>query len=239
MGSNIYNSCLIPVSNQRTPFTIEDWDGVDGTDDPVPGVDYMVNSGVCLSKYSFNTGSYIPIQKLTSQLSPYEKGAKIFIEFGILGNLQCSGATVKCEKVGKDAPKDGWTTYPDFFKIEPGFEFDDKGRVKKYRDGARQTKAYALVGYATEDTNKNGDEVQSSSSSSSSSSVVPGGNPFQSSSSSSSSITAPTWIQILDTNLILVATIASGIPCAIPFPFYNNTLKHYYACINPTLADTI
>jgi hypothetical protein len=237
MAYKVYNHCIVPVSSQRTPFTIEDWDGRGGNSTPIPGVDYMVNSGVCLSKYSFNTGSYIPIKNLVSKLDPYQEEAKIFIEFGIMSNLQCSGAMVKCEKVGKDAPEDGWTTYPDLFKIEPGFEFDDKGRVKKYRDGARQTKAYVLVGYAASDPNKNGDNVQKSSSSSSSSTSTPGGNPFQSSSSSSS--TAPTWIQILDTNLILVATIASGIPCAIPFPFYNNTLKHYYACVDPNLADTI
>jgi hypothetical protein len=191
-------------------------------------LNFIVGPGVVFSKYSYDTGSFVPIPNLEVNIPYKEKNQKLYLEFTILSNLQVSGANVKCEKVGKESPKGGWTNYPELYKIEPGFEFHPDGRLKTYRAGARQTKAYALIGYTTDDEFKNSD--QKNTVPSSSSSTQP---PGSSSSSSSSSI--PTWVQILDTDIMMVTTVASGIPCTIPFPYLGNGGRKHVAILkNPS-----
>ena len=194
------------------------------------GVNVMIGPGVVFSKYSYETGSFVPIDNLEKNIPYKEKNEKLYLEFTILSNLQVSGASVKCEKVGKQAPAGGWTNYPELYKIEPGFEFHPDGRLKTYRAGARQTKAYALIGYTLDDEFKNSD--QKNQVPSSSSVTPPSGPDGQTSSSSSSSV--PTWLQILDTDLIMVATVASGIPCAVPFPYIGNGGRRHFSILkNP------
>jgi len=207
---NRFNFLEVPQSNPDISFKILEASGI--TD----GIKVLIGPGVVFSKYSYETGSFVTIPNLGQNIPYKEKNEKLYLEFTILSNLQVSGALVKCEKIGEDAPPGGWTTYPDLFKIEPGFEFHPDGRLKTYRAGARQTKAYALIGYTLDDEFKNRSREQNEVASSSSSSLP------SSSSSSSSSSSTPTWVQILDSDLIMVTTVASGVPCTIPFPYLGN-----------------
>ena len=165
--------------------------------------DYYIGDGVCYSTFSLATGSFIKISGLNTPFT-WEKDEKVFIEFDVATNLGVRNARIKHEKVGTNAPTDGWTNYPYFYKIEPQDEFTN-GRVTKIRDGKRQLKAYALVGYLTNDINKNGDNNNSSS-------------------SSSSQLSSP--IQILKENILLINSVVSGVPCTVPFPYFQGGLIH-------------
>jgi hypothetical protein len=160
------------------------------------GSGYMVSNGVCFSSFSYNTGSFIPISGLLRQLE-FKNNEKIYIEFTILPNLQVSGAQIMCNEVG--TPND-WPTYPNMFEIKPNDILDDKGRVKTIVNGKKQTKCYSLIAYRQDDEEKNG----------ANSPTVP---------ENASSVP----IQILNTDIIMLASVVSGIPVIFPSPFYGGT----------------
>jgi hypothetical protein len=165
------------------------------------GSGYMVSNGVCFSTFSYDTGSFIPIKGLNEKLE-FKTNEKIYIEYTMLSNLQVSGAKIMCNQVGT---ADDWATYPNMFEIKPNDTLDDKGKIKTIVNGKRQTKCYSLIAYRTDDTTKN-------SISNKFSKTVNGSDP----------------IQILDTDVILLATTVSGVPVVFPSPFYGGT-THFNA----------
>lgn len=162
------------------------------------GSGYMVKDGVCFSTFSYNTGTFIPISGLNERLD-FTRNSKIYIEYTILPNLQVSGASVKCTQVGT---RENWPTYPDMFYITPSDITDSNGRVTTIVNGKRQVKAYSLVAYIQNDQFKNGGMVATRTDNS-----------------------LNNIVQILDTDLILLATVVSGVPVIFPSPFYGGT-KH-------------
>lgn len=178
---------------KNIPFEIVPWTG--------DGSGYMVSNGVCFSTFSYNTGSFIPIKGLNQQLA-FAPNQKIYIDFTILPNLQVSGAEIKCTTVGAEAGNVNqnnpnlWKSYPDMFWINPTDEFDSSGRVRKLVDGKRQIKCYSLIGYRSDDTNKNG-----------------GTKPPPTDGESFSPV------QILSTDIILLASMMSGVPVIFPNPY--------------------
>lgn len=156
----------------------------------------VVSDGVCFTSFSFNTGSFLPIEGLNTPL-PFEKNSKVFIEINMLRNLQPSGnAVIKCEPVGPES--NSWVNYPELFEIRPQDEYDENGRVIKFVDGKSQTKCYALIGYAMDDTSKNG-----SSSGKDSNEGEPAG-----------------LVQLLNTNIILLASVVSGVGVVFAAPYF-------------------
>lgn len=180
-----------------------------------------VADGVCFSSFSFNTGSFLPIENLNKEL-PFEKDSKFFIEINLMRNLQPSGnAIVKCAPVGTE---DSWPNYPELFEIQPKDEYDDTGRVIKYVDGKSQTKCYVLIGYAMNDSSKNGPNNAGNSSSSTSSN--------SSSNSSSGSNNDPKGIvQLLKHNFILLASVVSGVAVVFGSPYFEGH-THELACLD-------
>jgi hypothetical protein len=191
-----------------TPFEIVPWTGEQEG--------YMVSNGVCFSTFSYNTGSFVPIKGLNTRFD-FNGNEKIYIDFTILPNLQVSGAEIKCTKVGAElGPVSNqnnptrWNSYPDMFWINPKDEMDSSGRVKKLVDGKRQIKCYSLIGYRSDDTNKNG-----------------GTNPPPPDTGSFSAV------QILNTDIILLASIFSGVPVVFPSPYLGGT-NHLNSLVTPT-----
>jgi hypothetical protein len=173
----------------REPFKIKKIVGED-----IPDNSYYVESGVCFSSFSFDTGTFVPIKGLGSG-SRYQltDNKKLYIDIDILPNLQVSGAQIKCEKTNTP---DIWTNYPNMIEIKPSDEVDKDGRVTKIIDNKKQTKCYVLIGYDRNDTLKNGGkegEAQDPS--------VP--------------------VQILNTDFILLASVVSGVPVVFPCPYFN------------------
>lgn len=155
---------------------------------------YYVENGICFSSFSFDTGSFVPIQGLgTGENYILEDDKKIFIDISILPNLQVSGATVRCETVGSNG--DFWKSYPNMVEIKPEDEVDENGRVTKLIDGKVQTNCYVLIGYRADDQTKNG--------------PTPTETPSR------------TPVQILNTNIILLASVVSGVPVIFPAPYFN------------------
>jgi hypothetical protein len=176
------------ASVANTPFKVTNWTG--------QGSGYMVSNGVCFSTFSYDTGSFIPIQGINTQLN-FASNQKIYIEYTILSNLQVSGAKIVCSEVGS---KDNWPTYPSMFEIKPNDTLDEKGKIKTIVNGKRQTKCYSLIAYRKDDSKKNSISAPSSK-------TVNGSDP----------------VQILDTDIILLATTVSGVPVVFPSPFYGGT----------------
>jgi hypothetical protein len=170
--------------------------------------EFYVGDGVCYSTYSLETGSFLNIQNLNTPFS-WERDQKIYIEIDVAMNLGAKKAVIKNEFVGEAAPEDGWKNYPYFYKIEPQDDFNN-GRVTKVRDGKRQLKCYVLIGYLSDDSNKNGDGI--------------GGDESESSNSD-----AYDPVQILKENILLVPSIVSGVPCLAPFPYFKGGLTHLLA----------
>lgn len=166
---------------------------------------YMVEEGHCFSTFSYGTGSMIPIQGLNKSF-PFEKNQKFYIDFTILPNLQVEKAEIKCTTVGeavedKNDPET-WSSYPDMFYIQPSDEIDEEGRVTTIAEGKRQIKCYVLIGYRQDDETKNGvdsPEVPETLSNSS--------NP----------------VQILFDDIILLASMVSGVPIVFPAPYFDAT----------------
>ena len=160
---------------------------------------YYVESGVCFSSFSFDTGSFVPIRGLGTGVPPYtlEDNKKLYIDMTITRNLQISGAEVKCTEVGTS---NYWKNYPNMIEIQPQDVVDANGRVTKIVDNKVQTKCYILIGYNKNDTQKN--------------KAIDGGtepNP--------ESVSSP--VQILDTNFIMLASVVSGVAVVFPSPYFN------------------
>jgi hypothetical protein len=155
---------------------------------------YYIENGICFSSFSFDTGSFVPIQGLGTGTSyVLEDDKKFFIDISILPNLQVSGASIRCETVGADG--DFWKNYPNMIEIKPEDEVDEDGRVVKLIDGKVQTNCYVLIGYRADDQTKNGPTP------------------------TETLLKNP--IQILDTNIILLASVVSGVPVIFPAPYFN------------------
>jgi hypothetical protein len=177
------------------PFAIKKQIGVE-----YPDNSYYVETGVCFSSFSFDTGSFVPIKGLGSGTHyVLEEDKKLFIDISILPNLQVSGAEIRCENVGPNGLF--WEEYPNMIAIKPKDELDENGRVKKILDNKKQTNCFVLIGYRDDDVTKNG-----------------GPNPLP-----SGAVKKP--IQILDSNFILLASVVSGVPVIFPSPYFNGR-KH-------------
>jgi len=195
----IFSRMLSPVDRTTTPpFQIKE--SVGGA---VSG--YVVSDGYCFSTFSYGTGSYIPIEKLNTPF-PFKENEKFYIDFTITPNLQVEKAEIKCSKTGPEAtigdksnPSE-WVSYPNMFYVQPEDQFDANGKVILLAEGKRQIKCYVLIGYRQDDTTKNG-----SNSLPVSGSYVGNRQP----------------VQILNDNIILLASMLSGIPAVFPVPYFN------------------
>lgn len=165
----------------------------------IPENSYYVESGVCFSSFSFDTGSFVPIRGLGTGVPLYtlENNKKLYIDMTISRNLQISGAEVKCTEVGTS---DYWQNYPNMIEIKPQDVVDANGRVTKIVDNKVQTKCYILIGYNRNDTQKNRVSAES-----------PEPDPASPSSP----------VQILDTNFIMLASVVSGVAVVFPSPYFN------------------
>jgi hypothetical protein len=198
---NSYFSRMGTPQEFNAPFEIVPWTG--------EGSGYMVSDGVCFSTFSFNTGSFIPIKGLNERFD-FKQNEKFYIDFSVTQNLQISGAQIRCSKVGEDREVSAsdrsnplvWENYPNMIYIQPEDEFDEQGRVIRITDGKRQIKCYVLIGYRSDDTSKNGGQAAES---------AEGQNRESSP------------IQILDSNLILLASMFSGVPIIFPVPYFNGS----------------
>lgn len=166
---------------------------------------YMIQDGYCFSTFSYATGSMIPIQGLNKPF-PFEKNQKFYIDFTILPNLQVEKAEIKCTTVGgpvedKNNPET-WASYPNMFYIQPEDEIDEQGRVKTLSEGKKQLKCYVLIGYRQDDEEKNG----------------VGSDPVPEALENSSNP-----VQVLFDDLILLASIVSGVPILFPAPYFDAT----------------
>jgi hypothetical protein len=178
-------------SNINKPFEIKK---APSGKEPTSENSYYVENGICFSNFSFDTGSFVPIEGLgTGTTYVLEDDKKFFIDISILPNLQVSGASIRCETVGADG--DFWKNYPNMVEIKPEDEVDEDGRVVKLIDGKVQTNCYVLIGYRADDQTKNGPTPNE--------------------------IISRTPIQILDTNIILLASVVSGVPVIFPAPYFN------------------
>jgi hypothetical protein len=169
------------------------------------GSGFMVEEGHCFSTFSYGTGSMIPIQNLNKSF-PFEKNQKFYIDFTILPNLQVEKAEIKCTTVGEAAGDKNnpatWASYPDMFYIQPSDEIDENGRVKSLAEGKKQIKCYVLIGYRQDDEQKNG----------------PNSPPVPETLQTSSNP-----VQILFDDIILLASMVSGVPVVFPAPYFDAT----------------
>jgi hypothetical protein len=185
------SSRTLPKSFEIIPWTGE-------------GSGYMVSDGVCFSTFNFDTGSFIPIKGINQRFD-FNANEKFYIDFSIAGNLQVTGAEIKCSQIGIDEETSDrsnpstWGNYPNMIYVQPEDEFDDKGRVIRITDGKRQIKCYVLIGYRSDDTNKNGGT--------------------QTDNGNSNTPGSP--VQILNSDLILLASMYSGVPIIFPVPYLN------------------
>lgn len=168
---------------------------------------YNVESGVCFSSFSFDTGSFVPINGLGAGFNySLEDNRKLYIDIKILPNLQVSGASIECNEVGPNS--EYWKNYPNMIEFKPVDEVDKDGRVTKIVDNKKQTNCYVLIGYNAKDISKNGEVL-----------TVPNTVPSEP-------------VQILDTNIILLASVVGGVPVVFPAPYFNG-MKHFTATQDP------
>lgn len=155
---------------------------------------HYVDYGVIFTSFSFATGTFLHINGLKDPL-PFQENSKFYIEIDVLPNLQPENARIRCAPVGQS---DSWPTYPNLYQIEPQDEVDDRGVVKKIVNNKTQTKCYILIGYREDDSNKNGD----------------GSNYVPEDASNAA-------VQILNHNIILLASVVSGVPILFPMPYFD------------------
>jgi hypothetical protein len=192
-----------PTKTANYPFSVVPWTGAGRSG-------YMVSNGTAFSSFSFDSGSFVPIQGLNSFID-FQPNTKIYLDVTVLPNLQISGAQIKCTKVGSDAGAidnkinpSMWYNYPNMCYIQPGDITDSNGRVTHIVDGKRQYKSYLLIAYRSDDSNKNGNSVGAA----------------QSSSSQSNNFSV---VQVASNDIIYMASQVSGVPVIFPMPFFNGT----------------
>ena len=195
----MYFNSLITSDVTQPPFQIVSWSGAESG--------WMVREGYCFSTCSYDTGSYVPISGFNKRIL-IQDNAKVYIDITVEPNLQVSAAEIKCTQVGSEVgpPEDkndpeAWSSYPSMFYSQPDDEIDEEtGRVITVAEGKRQLKCYVLIGYGKSDTTKNG--VGSAAVSDEWSGAV---DP----------------VQILTTDLILLASMVSGVPVIFPSPYFD------------------
>ena len=156
---------------------------------------YYVDDGVIFTSFSFSTGTFLHIEGIKKDFK-FDKGNKFYIEMDVLPNLQVENAKIRCGAVGT---KGSWASYPDLYEIEPKDEMDSNGRVTKIVNGKTQTKCYVLVGYREDDPKK--DPTAKSTPDLKDASDSP--------------------VQILNHNIILLASVLSGVPLIFPMPYFD------------------
>jgi hypothetical protein len=187
----------VTVFSPLMPFKIEPFPTTGDNSDPK----YYIQSGVCFSSFSFDTGSFVPIEGLGTGFSyTLTDDKKFYIDISIYPNLQVSGASIRCETVGPEGSS--WKGYPNMIEIQPLDEVDENGMVTKFINNKTQTNCYILIGYRADDKTKNGRTP------------------------TETKLKDP--IQILDTNIILLASVVSGVPVVFPMPYFNG-LSHLTA----------
>jgi len=158
---------------------------------------YYVDNGVIFTSFSFSTGTFLHIEGIKEEF-PLNKNFKFYIEIDVLPNLQVKNAKIKCGEIGS---KDNWESYPDLYEIEPKDEVDSNGKVTKIVNGKTQTKCYVLVGYREDDSNKDPNA--------------------ESTPNLEKASEAP--VQILNHNIILLASVVSGVPVIFPMPYFDGS----------------
>jgi len=192
------------TSQEKKPFAIYN-----------SGENFFVDYGICFSTFNYGTGSYIPIKGFNTPFK-FNKGEKIYIDFSVSQNLQITDAEIKCSLVnqsegGDEENKDSktnpstWPNYPSMIYIQPQDQVDENGRVKVLAEGKRQIKCYVLIGLRDDD-NLNGEATISSNN--------------ENEEESENSTAVP--LQILNTNIILMASMHSGVPCVFPLPYFGD-----------------
>ena len=168
---------------------------------------YAVNDGICFSTFSYNSGSYVPIEDMNTAFS-LGKDFVVYLRFGISSNMQVTGASVMAGPVGNKAiGADFWKEYPDFYRISgpPAQTKNINGQnvVISVPDGRRQDSAFLMIGKCYDsvvDIEKNNNFIPVS---------------------SSSRQWTGFFVQHVNSNIILMGSNVSGIPILFPMPFWN------------------
>lgn len=204
-------------------FEIVPYEPSDGESESGNGVSgfYQVNDGYIYSTFSYDTGTFLPIRKSEKNKNSFglkekfefKQNSKVYLDITVLPNLQVESVEIKCTPVGKEADPGTdknnplqWVNYPNMIYSQPEDEFYEDGRVKTFAEGKKQIKCYVLIGYKQNDTLKNTES--------------------QKVDEQNESI-----VQILKTDLILLASMYSGIPIIFPMP-YLNAREHVMAIQN-------
>jgi hypothetical protein len=213
---------LQPPFSINNPFTIAKWTGQANNDKNSPL--FYVTRGTVLSTFSLDTGTFINIKGMENSY-PFCPNCKFYIEFTVLPNLQITGAELKCTRVGspdpnsvKDLYPSNWPSYPNLLHIEPKDVYDSNGKIQILKNGKRQGKCYALIGYRSDDSEQNGQSYDPN---------QPGG---QTQVDAGGLDFFP--IQVLQSDIIMVNVASNGTPCVVPMPYFNTT-NHYNAIVSP------
>ena len=223
--------------HQIMPFTLARWTGVDPNETQGMTNPYYVSRGCVLSTFSYSTGSFITIDGYDEHSyachEPFDFKAnhKVYIEFTITPNLQVSGhtAAIFCEMVGSNdpntitdlyptSPTTSWPSYPDLVHIEPKDVYNSDGSIKILKNGKRQGKAYALIGYRSDDDQPNGPAYN---------------NPnYNNNQSDNTGIGGFIPVQCFNSDIIMTTVAINGTPCVVPMPYFMTT-NHFNAVITP------
>jgi hypothetical protein len=209
------------------PFSVVKWTGQNPGSLKNP---FYVSDGVILSTFSYATGKMIPIKKVgkafaCNQVFDFQPNHKVYIEFTVYPNLQLSGASIYCERVGSPDPNnvkelypEDWPSYPDLVHIEPKDVYEN-GRIKILKNGKRQGKCYALLAYRSDDDEQDGQTYNQD------------GNSDNEGSQANNSGDNFMVVQSFNSDIIMVNVAINGTPCVVPMPYFNAS-NHYRAVIS-------
>jgi hypothetical protein len=167
----------------------------------------MVNDGIFYSTFSYAHDSYIPLKNLKKAFS-LGKDYVVYAEIGVSPNLQITGAQVVSSKVGAVAQEGQWKDFPDYYRIRPQDKTEVINKqtvVKEIKDGKFQEKAYVMLGQCV-------DEIPPYSKSYKIKSV-----------SSLANKWSGYFIQYVETNIIMMQSMISGVPVLFPMPFFGGS----------------
>jgi hypothetical protein len=210
------------------PFSVLKWTG-DNTDNLKNP--FYVSDGVILSTFSYATGKMIPVIKrgksyACNEVFDFEPNHKVYIEFTIYPNLQVSGASIFCERVGSPDPNNirdlypvDWPSYPDLVHTLPKDVYEN-GRIKILKNGKRQGKAYALLAYRSDDDEQDGQTYNQD------------GNSDNEGSQANNSGSNFMVVQSCNSDIMMMNVAINGTPCVVPMPYFNAS-NHYRAVISP------
>jgi len=186
-------------------FAIVPYTGTSPISNNEPG--YMVNDGIFYSTFSYAHDSYIPLKNLKKAFS-LGKDYVVYAEIGVSPNLQITGAQVVSSKVGAVAQEGQWKDFPDYYRIRPQDKTEVINKqtvVKEIKDGKFQEKAYVMLGQCV-------DEIPPYSKSYKVKSV-----------SSLANKWSGYFIQYVETNIIMMQSMISGVPVLFPMPFFGGS----------------